>query len=52
MAVVEEETFGPVAAVQVAESFDEALALAEGTPYGVVHVEPEPSAHAADLRYP
>ena len=115
MAVVEEETFGPVAAVQVVASFDEALALAEGTPYGlaavvltpdmghaqravrelsvgtvkvnaafggapggaatphgasgdgfgygpelldeltrvrVVHVEPAPSAHAADLRRP
>lgn len=38
MAVVEEETFGPVAAVQVVESFDEALALAEGTPYGLAAV--------------
>jgi acyl-CoA reductase-like NAD-dependent aldehyde dehydrogenase len=35
MAVVEEETFGPVAAVQVVESFAEALALANGTPYGL-----------------
>jgi acyl-CoA reductase-like NAD-dependent aldehyde dehydrogenase len=35
MAVVEEETFGPVAAVQVVESFTEALALANGTPYGL-----------------
>lgn len=38
MAVVEEETFGPVAAVQVVESFDEALDLAEGTPYGLAAV--------------
>ncbi len=35
MAVVDEETFGPVAAVQVVESFDEALALANGTAYGL-----------------
>ena len=32
MAVVEEETFGPVAAVQVVDDFDEALALAGTTP--------------------
>ncbi|MGH9264097.1 MAG: aldehyde dehydrogenase family protein [Acidimicrobiales bacterium] len=38
MAVVEEETFGPVAAVQVVESFDEALALADATPYGLAAV--------------
>jgi acyl-CoA reductase-like NAD-dependent aldehyde dehydrogenase len=38
MAVVEEETFGPVAAVQVVASFDEALRLAEGTPYGLAAV--------------
>ena len=38
MAVVEEETFGPVAAVQVVDSFDEALGLAEGTPYGLAAV--------------
>jgi len=38
MAVVEEETFGPVAAVQVVDSFDEALALADGTPYGLAAV--------------
>jgi len=38
MAVVEEETFGPVAAVQVVASFDEALSLAEGTPYGLAAV--------------
>jgi acyl-CoA reductase-like NAD-dependent aldehyde dehydrogenase len=38
MAIVEEETFGPVAAVQVVESFDEALALANGTPYGLAAV--------------
>ncbi|MDP9020643.1 MAG: aldehyde dehydrogenase family protein, partial [Actinomycetota bacterium] len=35
MAVVEEETLGPVAAVQVVDSFDEALSLANGTPYGL-----------------
>ncbi len=38
MAVVEEETFGPVAAVQVVESFDAALALADATPYGLAAV--------------
>jgi acyl-CoA reductase-like NAD-dependent aldehyde dehydrogenase len=38
MAVVEEETFGPVAAVQVVQSFDQALALAQGTPYGLAAV--------------
>ncbi|HEX2118964.1 MAG TPA: aldehyde dehydrogenase family protein, partial [Acidimicrobiales bacterium] len=38
MAVVEEETFGPVAAVQVVGSFDEALALADATPYGLAAV--------------
>ncbi|MDQ4098062.1 MAG: aldehyde dehydrogenase family protein, partial [Actinomycetota bacterium] len=35
MAIVEEETFGPVAAVQVVGSFEEALGLANGTPYGL-----------------
>ena len=35
MAIVEEETFGPVAAVQVVDSFDEALRLADGTAYGL-----------------
>ena len=35
MDLVEEETFGPVAAVQVVDSFDEALALADGTAYGL-----------------
>ena len=38
MAIVEEETFGPVAAVQVVDSFDQALALADGTPYGLAAV--------------
>ena len=38
MAVVEDETFGPVAAVQVVDSFDEALRLADGTPYGLAAV--------------
>ncbi|MBW3613945.1 MAG: aldehyde dehydrogenase family protein [Actinobacteria bacterium] len=38
MAIVEEETFGPVAAVQVVDSFDEALALANGTVYGLAAV--------------
>lgn len=47
MAVVEEETFGPVAAVQVVQSFDEALALAGGTPYGLAAVVLTPDmAHA------
>jgi succinate-semialdehyde dehydrogenase/glutarate-semialdehyde dehydrogenase len=38
MAVVEEETFGPVAAVQVVDDFDEALELANRTPYGLAAV--------------
>ena len=38
MAIVDEETFGPVAAVQVVDSFDEALALADGTAYGLAAV--------------
>ena len=38
MAVVEEETFGPVAAVQVVDGFDEALAAANGTAYGLAAV--------------
>jgi len=47
MAVVEEETFGPVAAVQVVDSFDEGLALADGTPYGLAAVVLTPDmAHA------
>ena len=43
MALVEEETFGPVAAVQVVDSFDEALALADGTDYGLAAVVLTPS---------
>ncbi|MDQ4069950.1 MAG: aldehyde dehydrogenase family protein [Actinomycetota bacterium] len=38
MAIVEEETFGPVAAVQAVDSFDEALALADDTRYGLAAV--------------
>ena len=38
MTVVEEETFGPVAAVQAVASFDEALAVANGTAYGLAAV--------------
>ena len=38
MAVVEEETFGPVAAVQIVDSFDEALRLANATRYGLAAV--------------
>ena len=38
MTVVEEETFGPVAAVQAVASFDDALALANGTAYGLAAV--------------
>ncbi|HEX3621979.1 MAG TPA: aldehyde dehydrogenase family protein [Acidimicrobiales bacterium] len=38
MAVVDDETFGPVAAVQVVASFDEAVSLAEGTRYGLAAV--------------
>jgi succinate-semialdehyde dehydrogenase/glutarate-semialdehyde dehydrogenase len=47
MALVEEETFGPVAAVQVVDSFDEAVSLADGTPYGLAAVVLTPDmAHA------
>jgi betaine-aldehyde dehydrogenase len=47
MALVEEETFGPVAAVQVVGSFDEALHLADGTVDGLAAVVLTPSmAHA------
>jgi len=47
MAVVDEETFGPVAAVEVVPSFDEALAKANSTAYGLAAVvlTPDP-AHA------
>ncbi|MDQ3304417.1 MAG: aldehyde dehydrogenase family protein [Actinomycetota bacterium] len=38
MLVTEEETFGPVAAVQVVDSFSEALSLANTTPYGLAAV--------------
>jgi succinate-semialdehyde dehydrogenase/glutarate-semialdehyde dehydrogenase len=38
MEVVEQETFGPVAAVQVVDSFDQALAAANGTVYGLAAV--------------
>ncbi|HWH15179.1 MAG TPA: aldehyde dehydrogenase family protein [Miltoncostaeaceae bacterium] len=33
--LMREETFGPVAPVRVVDSFDEALALADATPYGL-----------------
>ena len=47
MAVVDEETFGPVAAVQVVESFDEAMALADASRYGLAAVVLTPDmAHA------
>jgi succinate-semialdehyde dehydrogenase/glutarate-semialdehyde dehydrogenase len=35
MAIMRDETFGPVAAVRVVRSFDEALAAANGTRYGL-----------------
>ncbi len=38
MVLTEEETFGPVAAVQVVDSFSEALTLADATPYGLAAV--------------
>lgn len=38
MLVTEEETFGPVAAVQVVDSFSEAIDLADATPYGLAAV--------------
>ena len=47
MTVVEDETFGPVAAVQTVDSFEEALSLANGTPYGLAAAVLTPSlAHA------
>ena len=47
MAVVEEETFGPVAAVAVVDDFDQALALADASPYGLAAVVLTPDmAHA------
>jgi acyl-CoA reductase-like NAD-dependent aldehyde dehydrogenase len=49
MAVVEEETFGPVAAVQVVDSFEEALSLANASSYGLAAVVLTPDmAHAQD----
>ena len=38
MAVVDEETFGPVAAIEVVTSFDEALKKANATAYGLAAV--------------
>lgn len=38
MVITEEETFGPVAAVQVVDSFSQALSLADATPYGLAAV--------------
>jgi succinate-semialdehyde dehydrogenase/glutarate-semialdehyde dehydrogenase len=35
MAVMREETFGPVASVMVVDSFEEALAAAARSPYGL-----------------
>ena len=47
MAVVDEETFGPVAPVQVVDSFDEAMALADASRYGLAAVVLTPDmAHA------
>jgi acyl-CoA reductase-like NAD-dependent aldehyde dehydrogenase len=44
MSVMDEESFGPVAAVEVVSSFDEALKKANGTVYGLAAVvlTPEP----------
>ena len=47
MTVMREETFGPVAPVRVVESFDEALAAANATKYGLAAAVLTPSeAHA------
>jgi len=47
MTVMREETFGPVAPVRVVESFDEALAAANATEYGLAAAVLTPSeAHA------
>ncbi len=51
MAIVDEETFGPVAAVEVVGSFDEALTKANETAYGlaaaVLTVDPEHAQRAS-----
>ena len=51
MTVVDEETFGPVAAVEVVSSFDEALEKANGTVYGlaatVLTADPEHAQRAS-----
>ncbi len=51
MAVVDEETFGPVAAVEVVSSFDEALEKANETVYGlaatVLTADPEHAQRAS-----
>ncbi len=48
MAVVDEETFGPIAAVEVVQSFDEALKKANETVYGLAAVVLTPDQeHAA-----
>jgi acyl-CoA reductase-like NAD-dependent aldehyde dehydrogenase len=44
MAVMAEETFGPVAAIRVVGSFDEALAAANATSYGLAATVLTPSA--------
>jgi len=44
MTVMREETFGPVAPVRVVEDFDEALAAASGTCYGLAATVLTPSA--------
>ncbi len=47
MAIVEEETFGPVAAVEVVPSFDEALKKANDTVYGLAAVVLTPDSEHA-----
>ncbi len=47
MAVMSEETFGPVAAVRVVSSFDEALAAASESPYGLAATVLTPSTERA-----
>jgi succinate-semialdehyde dehydrogenase/glutarate-semialdehyde dehydrogenase len=51
MAVVDEETFGPVAAVEVVSSFDEALEKANETVYGLAAVVLTPNQEHAQIAW-
>jgi succinate-semialdehyde dehydrogenase/glutarate-semialdehyde dehydrogenase len=51
MAVMREETFGPVAAVKIVRSFDEALSAANATEYGLAATVLTPSHERAQLAW-